>query len=148
MFIISFCLHFIFAWQLNMSSFWQRSFWCRPCISRYYTINLNTSYVITSSSEESEIDTDIEAIYWRFVFCFITFILEKSASHRTLTARKMEFSIKDFFSKCDQIHRKLQIWSHFLKKSLMENFIFCTLSFVLSLLGNFIETKKINQASI
>ena len=37
----------------------------------------------------------------------------------------MKFSIKDFFSKCDQIRRKLQIWSHLLKKSLMKNFIFC-----------------------
>ena len=36
----------------------------------------------------------------------------------------MKFFIKDFFSKCDQIHSFLQIWSHFLKKSLMENFIF------------------------
>ena len=41
------------------------------------------------------------------------------------TAQKMKFSIKDFFSKCDQIHRKLRICSHLLKKSLMENFIFC-----------------------
>ena len=37
----------------------------------------------------------------------------------------MKFSIKDFFSKCDQIRRKLRIWSHLLKKLLMENFIFC-----------------------
>ena len=35
----------------------------------------------------------------------------------------MKFSIKDFFSKCDQIRRKLRIWSHLLKKFLMENFI-------------------------
>ena len=41
------------------------------------------------------------------------------------TAQKMKFSIKDFFSKCDQIRRKLRIWSHLLKKSQMENFIFC-----------------------
>ena len=41
------------------------------------------------------------------------------------TAQKMKFSIKGFFSKCDQIRRKLQIWSHLLKKSLMVNFIFC-----------------------
>ena len=41
------------------------------------------------------------------------------------TAQKMKFSIKDFFSKCDQIRRKLQIWSHLQKKSLMENVIFC-----------------------
>ena len=32
------------------------------------------------------------------------------------------FSIKNFFSKCDQI-RKLRIWPHLLKKSSMENFI-------------------------
>ena len=39
--------------------------------------------------------------------------------------QNMKFSIKDFFSKCDQIRRKLWIWSHLLKKSSMENFIFC-----------------------
>ena len=36
----------------------------------------------------------------------------------------MKFSINDFFSKSDQIRRKLRIWSDLLKKSLMENFIF------------------------
>ena len=41
------------------------------------------------------------------------------------TAGKMKFFIKDFFSKCDKIHRKLRIWSHLLKKSLIGNFIFC-----------------------
>ena len=38
--------------------------------------------------------------------------------------KKVKFSIKDFFSNFDQI-RSLQTWSHFLKKGLMENFIFC-----------------------
>ena len=38
--------------------------------------------------------------------------------------KKMKFSIKDFFSKCDQIRRKLRIWLHLLKKSLMDNFTF------------------------
>ena len=42
-----------------------------------------------------------------------------------VTAQKMKFSIKDFFSKYDYIRRKLQIWSHLLKKSFMDNFIFC-----------------------
>ena len=41
-----------------------------------------------------------------------------------LHSTKMKFSIKHFFSKCDQIRRKLRIWSHLLKKYLMENFIF------------------------
>ena len=36
----------------------------------------------------------------------------------------MKFSFKYFFSKCDQIHKKLRIWSHLLKKFLIENFIF------------------------
>ena len=36
----------------------------------------------------------------------------------------MKFSTKDFFSKWDQIRKNLQIWSHLLKKLLVENFIF------------------------
>ena len=39
--------------------------------------------------------------------------------------KKIKLFIKDFFSKCDQIRRKLRIWSYLLKKTLMENFIFC-----------------------
>ena len=35
------------------------------------------------------------------------------------TAQKMKPSIKDFFSKCGQIHRKLRIWSHLLKKLIL-----------------------------
>ena len=42
----------------------------------------------------------------------------------TDTVQKMVFSNKNFFSKCDQIRRKLQIVSHLLKKSWMENLIF------------------------
>ena len=41
------------------------------------------------------------------------------------TAQKMKFSIKNFFSKCDQIPSFLRIWSHLLNKFLIENFIFC-----------------------
>ena len=41
------------------------------------------------------------------------------------TRQKMKFSIKEFSGKCDQIRRKLRIWSHLQEKSLMENFIFC-----------------------
>ena len=38
--------------------------------------------------------------------------------------KKLKFYIKGFFIKCDQIPRKLRIWSHLLKKFFMENFIF------------------------
>ena len=47
----------------------------------------------------------------------------------------MKFSIKDIFSKCDQIPSFLRIWSHLLKKSLMGNFIFCA---VYTFLWNFL----------
>ena len=40
-----------------------------------------------------------------------------------ITAQKIKFSIKEFFSKCDQIYSSLRIRLHLLKKSLM-NFIF------------------------
>ena len=46
-------------------------------------------------------------------------------THKQVTEQKMKFSIKDFFSKCDQVRRELQIWLHLLKKSLVKNFIFC-----------------------
>ena len=42
----------------------------------------------------------------------------------TTTTEKMKFPIKDFFSKCDQIRKKLRSWLHLLKESLTENFIF------------------------
>ena len=46
-----------------------------------------------------------------------------------LNCAETKFSIKDFFSKCDQIRSFLRIWSHLLKKPLMENFTFlCSVS--------------------
>ena len=51
-----------------------------------------------------------------------------------VTAQKRKFSMKDFlFSKCDQIGRKLRIWPHLLKKSLMENFIFLCSAYLIKL---------------
>ena len=52
------------------------------------------------------------------------------------TAQKMKFSIKNIFSYCDQIRKKLQIWSHLLKKPLMENVIFCEVEHSLELTCN------------
>ena len=47
---------------------------------------------------------------------------------RLPTTQKIKFSLTDFFSKCYQIRRKLRIWSHLLKKSVMKSFIFCAIS--------------------
>ena len=52
-------------------------------------------------------------------------ILTHSSCYNLNNVEKIKFSIKDFFIECDQFRRKLQIWSHLLKKPLMENFIFC-----------------------
>ena len=53
--------------------------------------------------------------------CSITFYFT------VIIAQKMKFSIKDFFSKSF-----LRIWSFLLKKSLMENFIFCPVVGIIS----------------
>ena len=55
----------------------------------------------------------------------LTIALPIIVAHVQFTAQKVKYSVKDFFSNCDQIRRKLQTWSHLLKKSLKENFIFC-----------------------
>ena len=37
----------------------------------------------------------------------------------------MKFFVKDFFSKCDQIHSFIRIWLRLLKRLLKEKFNFC-----------------------
>ena len=56
-----------------------------------------------------------------FYFMFLNITLDK------------KWIFPHFFSKSDQIRRKLRIWSHLLKKSLMENFIFCAVLVIVSL---------------
>ena len=46
--------------------------------------------------------------------------------HIIHTAQKMMFPIKDFFSKRDQIRRKVWIWSHLLKKSFGKLYFLCS----------------------
>ena len=40
----------------------------------------------------------------------------------------MSLSVNNIFSKCEDIHIKLWIYSHLLNKSLTENFIFCVVN--------------------
>ena len=52
-------------------------------------------------------------------------LLETTSSHLgNNTAQGVKIPIEYFFNKCDQIHSFLRIWSHLLKKTLMENFFF------------------------
>ena len=58
---------------------------------------------------------------WYIISVFLlasVFVWPKLDKHRFDTAHKMKFSVKDFFRKCDQIRRKMWIWSRLLKKSL------------------------------
>ena len=59
-----------------------------------------------------------------FLKKFIKYFCRKHKDEVLDTAQKMKFSTEDFCSKCDQICWKLHIWSHLLKKLLMENLIF------------------------
>ena len=62
--------------------------------------------------------------HFRIQFCImINYLMSISDGCQVHCTKKV--SIKDFFSKCNQIRRKLWIWSHLLKKCLMEKFIFC-----------------------
>ena len=79
----------------------------------------NTNYVCCESTDEVIHNfQDISEILFRW------FERNEIKCHCT----KIKFSIKDLFSKCDQIRSFLRIWSHLLKKSLIENFIFCAVS--------------------
>ena len=69
------------------------------------------------------------------------FTFSHSRARLSYTAQKMKFFIKDFFSKFDQIRRKLRILSHLLKKSLMENFIFCALLLLKTEMGDKVKPK-------
>ena len=68
------------------------------------------------------------------------FVLERMQNYWTCTTQKMKFSIKDFL-------RKLQIWSHLLKKPLMENFIFCAIPKKLIYKRN-VDCRSWNQVKI
>ena len=70
--------------------------------------------------------TICDDIYVTYYFLYLTFLSMNlwSKKLKNEVCIKMKFSKENFFSKCDQIHRKLWIWSHLLKKSLMENFNF------------------------
>ena len=69
-------------------------------------------------------------IFTIFMLSYLTILIPSNlivpdVKNRRCTAQKVKFSIKYFFSKFNQIRRKLRIWSQLQKKSLMENFIFC-----------------------
>ena len=47
-----------------------------------------------------------------------------------IDAQKINFFVKNWFSKCEHIRIKLRIYSHLLNKSFRENFIFCVVNII------------------
>ena len=68
-----------------------------------------------------------------FLFYVRRCVALRRAGPFSFIAQKMKFSIKNFFSNCQQICSFVRIWSHLPKISLMENLIFCAV-FLLILL--------------
>ena len=98
-----------------------------PGILSYLTCSL---YILSQRAPFSMWQRLLQTSYHSFQYHHrIHFLLIKGSTITNGTAQKMKFSIKDFFSKCDQIHRKLRIWSHLLKKFSMESFMFCAVWF-------------------
>ena len=88
---------------------------------------LSLRHFIPKSWEENiTLGIVCKLLSYEFMFLEIANSSEIMSLHVYSTAQKMKFSIKDFFSKCDQICNLLRIWSHLLNKSLTENFIFCS----------------------
>ena len=77
-------------------------------------------------------------LFERYIYICIFFIWEINASKNFQNkfsislniTQKMKLTIRDCFSKCERVHRKLSISSCLLKKSWMENFaISCRVNF-------------------
>ena len=113
-------------------------------MSRALTIDLNFHLLLLTAKSKSLVLV-LPLTYWNLMCVTLFTMEEQSLLHemafllknvymiylyfhsfllKTTTAQKKKFFIKDFFSKCDKMHRKLWIWSHLPKKFLIGNFIF------------------------
>ena len=69
--------------------------------------------------------SQISPYFLSMTFLCLTLLLVTSGAQKiTSMHKKGSFPLKGFFSKYGQIRREVRNWSHLLKKSLMENFIF------------------------
>ena len=91
---------------------------CQNCLPNNYLLKESLETALTTCHKE------FKAILTRLQ----QLMEDRLASIINDPLYKSEVSLKDFFSKCDQIRRKLQIWSHLLKKFFMGNFIFCAVT--------------------
>ena len=92
--------------------------------------------------------------FTQFLLCTVSLVIVSLVFLNfatTTTAQKINFSIKDFSSKCDQIRGFLWIWSHLLEKSLMEKLIFCVVYLIVNFLywySHFCNNRKLKLVKI
>ena len=103
------------------------------CFSTFSSVKINLQSTIkTAISKTAKLSLrgifrTVKNLKWMSFLQIIVYglkLLTVFVKELPYTAQNIKFSIKDFFSKCDQIRRTLRIWSHLLMNSLMENFIF------------------------
>ena len=126
---ISEWLFFIICWAYKLCNNWYFHFGCSGSSALMYKDVFRTQSNIQDEAI-CKISEHLENSWFSDIFrelynCWIFDKVLNTPLRIYVTSQKMKFSLKDFFSKCDQIHMKLRIWSYLLKKSFMKNFIFC-----------------------
>ena len=85
-------------------------------MERVYIFTKYETKVCIGRNDSNIVKTEFFHIVWK---CFATYgpvyFNFPAFKHNPCTAQKIKFFIEDFFSKCDQIRRKLRIWLHLLK---------------------------------
>ena len=118
-----------FFWIHNWSKDYNLKFRCKIIVKEFSWKNSSLTKVwtellnyLTNNRYEFQVHFRNFKVFFQSSF---TYVILRFSHILQILAQKMKFSIKDFFSKCDQIRRNLPIWSHLLKKYLIGNFIFC-----------------------
>lgn len=79
--------------------------------ANYKKLHIETSHLISTANE-------MTISVWYVKQAWIGWKIPSIANKSTSAAAEMKFSIKFFFCRCHQTHRKLRISSHLLKKIL------------------------------
>ena len=150
--------HVCFQKSYHPDHFWSGSFLSMPVSFATlggHNMKSKINFLLPFSLNSRSFTTTSHALFATFlspypIICLSCstgyyFTFSHSKVRLSYTAQKMKFSVKDFFSKFDQIRRKLRIWSHLLKKSLMENFIFCALLLLKTGMGDKVKPKQYVQ---
>ena len=83
-----------------------------------FSFPIRWQVILTFSPHKTAAFISVLLLYFSWLIDFA------KKSNQKFHCTKMKFSIKHFFSRCDQIRTFLRIWSHLLTKSVTENFIF------------------------